>query len=267
MHPLLRPLSVGELLDLTFALYRRKFLLFVGIAAVTHGLMTVLQESAGVAFQKAGDVASTLLVIVGTIVGLIVYFISNAVSQAATTAAVSEMYLGRNVTILESFALLRGRIQSLTGLVFGVAVLTGLGFLLIIPGIYMTIIWSLAVPAAVVENLRFDAATNRSKDLVDGAWGRVILIMVLVFTLSMLVVIGVSFPVSYLSGDWEGETTLTPFWKIALKASELLGEVLAAPFGLIAFTLTYYDQRVKKEGFDIQLMLEAEQARAAAGPA
>jgi hypothetical protein len=227
MHPLLRPLSVGELLDLTFALYRRKFLLFVGIAAVTHGLMTVLQESAGVAFQKAGDVASTLLVIVG----LIVYFISNAVSQAATTAAVSEMYLGRNVTILESFALLRGRIQSLTGLVFGVAVLTGLGFLLIIPGIYMTIIWSLAVPAAVVENLRFDAATNRSKDLVDGAWGRVILIMVLVFTLSMLVVIGVSFPVSYLSGDWEGETTLTPFWKIALKASELLGEVLAAPFG------------------------------------
>ena len=227
MHPLLRPLSVGELLDLTFALYRRKFLLFVGIAAVTHGLMTVLQESAGVAFQKAGDVASTLLVIVG----LIVYFISNAVSQAATTAAVSEIYLGRNVTILESFALLRGRIQSLTGLVFGVAVLTGLGFLLIIPGIYMTIIWSLAVPAAVVENLRFDAATNRSKDLVDGAWGRVILIMVLVFTLSMLVVIGVSFPVSYLSGDWEGETTLTPFWKIALKASELLGEVLAAPFG------------------------------------
>jgi hypothetical protein len=227
MHPLLRPLSVGELLDLTFALYRRKFLLFVGIAAVTHGLMTVLQESAGVAFQKAGDVASTLLVIVG----LIVYFISNAVSQAATTAAVSEMYLGRNVTIVESFALLRGRIQSLTGLMFGVAVLTGLGFLLIIPGIYMTIIWSLAVPAAVVENLRFDAATNRSKDLVDGAWGRVILIMVLVFTLSMLVVIGVSFPVSYLSGDWEGETTLTPFWKIALKASELLGEVLAAPFG------------------------------------
>ncbi len=267
MHPLLKPLSIGELLDLTFALYRRKFFLFVGIAAVTHGLMTVLQESASVFFQKAGDVTSTVLVVLGTILGVIVYFVTNAASQAATTAAVSEIYLGRDVTILQSFALLRGRIGALTAVVFRVAILTGLGFLLIIPGIYMTIVWSLAIPAAVVEDLGYDDATNRSKGLVDGAWGRIVLIMVLVFMISILVVLGLSLPVSYLSGDWDGETTLTPFWNFAMKASELLAEVLVAPFGLIAFTLTYYDRRVKKEGFDIQLMMETEQARAAAGPA
>ncbi len=32
----LRPLSLGELLDRTFFLYRRHFLLFIGIAAVPY---------------------------------------------------------------------------------------------------------------------------------------------------------------------------------------------------------------------------------------
>ena len=32
----LRPLSLGEILDRTFTLYRRNFLLFLGITAIPH---------------------------------------------------------------------------------------------------------------------------------------------------------------------------------------------------------------------------------------
>jgi len=39
----LRPLSIGELLDRTFSLYRRNFLLFVGIAALPQLLVLALQ--------------------------------------------------------------------------------------------------------------------------------------------------------------------------------------------------------------------------------
>src|SRR6266851_6073031 len=38
----LRPLSLGELLDRTFFLYRRHFLLFVGIAAIPYSFFFVL---------------------------------------------------------------------------------------------------------------------------------------------------------------------------------------------------------------------------------
>src|SRR5271155_5233233 len=38
----LRPLSTGEILDRTFTLYRRNFLLFLGIAAIPHVLVLVL---------------------------------------------------------------------------------------------------------------------------------------------------------------------------------------------------------------------------------
>jgi len=36
----LRPLSLGELLDRTFFLYRRHFLLFVGIAAIPYSFFS-----------------------------------------------------------------------------------------------------------------------------------------------------------------------------------------------------------------------------------
>ncbi|MGB7283639.1 MAG: hypothetical protein WBE13_15335 [Candidatus Acidiferrum sp.] len=39
----LRPLSVGELLDRTFSLYRRHFLLFIGISAIPELLVLALQ--------------------------------------------------------------------------------------------------------------------------------------------------------------------------------------------------------------------------------
>src|ERR1700678_147669 len=38
----LRPLSTGESLDRTFTLYRRNFLLFLGISAIPHVLVLVL---------------------------------------------------------------------------------------------------------------------------------------------------------------------------------------------------------------------------------
>jgi hypothetical protein len=39
----LRPLSIGELLDRTFSLYRRNFLLFIGISAIPQLLVLALQ--------------------------------------------------------------------------------------------------------------------------------------------------------------------------------------------------------------------------------
>lgn len=41
-HLDLRPLSLGEVLDRTFSLYRRHFLLFIGIAAIPHLLTLAL---------------------------------------------------------------------------------------------------------------------------------------------------------------------------------------------------------------------------------
>jgi hypothetical protein len=49
-----------------------------------------------------------------------------------------------------------------------------------------------------------------------------------------------------------------------------LGFTLSFPIGTIAISLVYYDQRVRKEAFDLQLMMEAigqgPQSRSAVAP-
>jgi hypothetical protein len=54
MAPLdLRPLSLGELLDRTFFLYRRHFLLFAGIAAIPYSLFLIVNLSNTLAARLA----------------------------------------------------------------------------------------------------------------------------------------------------------------------------------------------------------------------
>ena len=40
--PAIRPLSLGRLLDETFDIYRRNFLLFLGISAIPNGVLLLL---------------------------------------------------------------------------------------------------------------------------------------------------------------------------------------------------------------------------------
>ena len=108
----LRPLSLGEILDRTFALYRSRFWLFAGIATVSasvqvavqaislttaHTLMrTIAPNGPGrpaMAMPFHGFVAAQL----GTYVASLVFFLVLAVTQAATSLAMSEVYLRRPV--------------------------------------------------------------------------------------------------------------------------------------------------------------------------
>ena len=51
----LRPLSLGQLLDETFNLYRRNFLLFVGISAVPNLVLLLVQLGLDMAALGSND--------------------------------------------------------------------------------------------------------------------------------------------------------------------------------------------------------------------
>jgi Ni/Fe-hydrogenase subunit HybB-like protein len=44
-------------------------------------------------------------------------------------------------------------------------------------------------------------------------------------------------------------------WQVALLVSTFISECLVGPLATIAFALVYYDERVRKEAFDLQLMM------------
>jgi hypothetical protein len=268
MPPVLRPLALGELLDHTFQLYRKKFLLFVGIAAIPRLIVFVVQVGLQSAiFTTRPDAFSPTAIITGAVafvIGMILFVIAFAVSQAATTVGVSEIYMGREISVLSAYGAIKGKLFRVMGLVFGLGFLTVLGFiLLIVPGIYLALTWALAIPAAMIENLGVSKAAGRSKVLVTGARGRMFLISLLLFALSYAVLLGLQMPVIALAMFATGGK-ITLMYQVLTQLSSFIAGSLVAPLGMIAFTLAYYDQRVRKEGFDIQLMMSSQMQASAA---
>ena len=262
----IRPLSLGEILDRTFQFYRKEFLLFVGIAAIPQTLvlgaqilsLTMRSSASGGAIAAAG-----LSLLVLALIGLV----ASAVSQAAASAALSDIYLGQPTSIGAAFDKIRGSVGRMTGIVFGLGLLIGIGFIcLIIPGIYLALIWSLAIPAAVIEDLGFAECRDRSKMLTEGALGRIFVIYLLVIIVKYGVSIGIGAIVGGIGGAILGKAAIgSVAFSAILQLAGFFSATLVGPIGMIAFTIAYYDQRVRKEGFDIQFMMQSNQQAAAAG--
>jgi glycerophosphoryl diester phosphodiesterase family protein len=256
MAQTLRPLTIGELLDRTFFYYRRHFVLFVGIAALpavfllAFQLITVLLTTAE---------SGLLLTVMFSLTWIFVYLVTTTLAHGATVVAVSQVLLGRETQVAEAFNSIRPRVGELIiiSLNVGVRVLIGL-LLFVVPGILLALRYSLTIPAAVLEETGISDSLSRSATLTKGHYGRILLVY---FLLLVLVMIG--------SMLWPFLTMIvaaivspavrvgqTPVWvQIALQFGNFLSQSLLGPIMTIALTLVYYDERVRKEAFDLEHMM------------
>ena len=259
----LRPMSLGEVLDTTFTMYRERFLLFAGIAALPQ-LLVLVFNFAVLAFTRAGtqnpgSVSPGLVggAIVGGLLGVLLMLFTFAIAQAATIWAVSEVYLGRDASVRESYA----RSMGMVWVVIGVSILVGLAtvvgiVLLIIPGIILACRLAISVPAAVVEKESPVAAMARSMELTKGFFWQMFLLLLLVAVLTYVVGILLQLPVlvsSFTAAVAKQQVSLGV--SIYSHLAEFVSSVLVGPIGTISASLMYYNLRVKKEGFDIQHLI------------
>jgi hypothetical protein len=273
--PELRPLSLGEILDRTFSIYRENFLLFIGLAAIVQifvlarNLLMALSES-GIFRTPAGLPSSVnasapvssyfLAPLFALAIPLVVVYI--AVSMYADGAmyfAVSEFHLGRRITIGPALRRMRGKALNL----FGVELLRGLamvvGFiLLIIPGVYLGCRWSVSVPAALFEDEGASGAMSRSYELTrDSAW-RAFVIFVLYLFLLVVALLIFQLPFGMLAGLAEKGSTMALVWTELGHVGTAVATVLVTPYLLIATAVFYYDLRVRKEAFDLHVIMNPE---------
>jgi hypothetical protein len=135
----------------------------------------------------------------------------------------------------------------------------GLALLFILPwvvyAIWMTLRYSLAVPACVVESLKARKAIRRSVELSKGSRGRIFMLGLLVFIVEVGLV-GLSqffiFVIAVKHRGHVGPVAQAISQVIAFFTNTFLGPIYAT-----GLTLFYYDQRVRKEGFDIEWMMQA----------
>ena len=256
----LRPMSLGELLDRSFFLYRKHFALFVGIIAVPH-LVLLAFQLIGVAIGRGTTTAFTAMSLVWLLATMVLYLGASAASQGATVAAVSKVHLGTDTSISEAFAGIKGRILYLALIMIGVGIGVGIGFvLLIVPGIILALMWALTIPVAVLEDKGLRDATSRSAELTKGNRGRIFMIYFLFIVLMYIVILLWEVPIfaaiGILARSGARPMTVLPVWtQVALPVCTFLSQCLVGPLLTIALSLVYYDQRVRKEAFDLQLMM------------
>jgi hypothetical protein len=253
----LRPLTIGELLDRTFLYYRRHFVLFVGIAALSNLLSLVL----GLLFILMGFSRTNILLgLMSSLAIMFVYLVSTVLSQGATIVAVSQIQLDKPVNVAEAFKSIQPRIGELVILSLNVGIRVTLGFiLLVVPGILAVLKYSLAVPVAVLEDRGISDTLSRSAELTQGHRGRIFVIYVL---LVILLMIGTSLwqvPASLLISAASGSLrpNQLPAWaQVILQLGRFVSQSVFGPIMTIALALVYYDERVRKEGFDLEHMMK-----------
>ena len=254
----LRPLTIGELLDRTFSLYRAHFGLFIGIFALPH-LVVLAYQCVGLTFRSPKpDIANVLLTSLWSFGAAFVSLAVSATSQAATVVAVSQVHLERPASVMESFATVKGHILGVVGLSLLIGLAAGAAcLLLIVPGVLLFIMWSLAVPAKVLENLGVGDAMSRSSDLTKNDRGRVFVIWIMFIVLGIGMSLLLRWPVEIAAGvnSIFAIQRTGALWQAALLVSEFVSQCLVGPLATIAFSLLYYDERVRKEAFDLQLMM------------
>ena len=258
----LRPLTVGEILDRTFTLYRRHFLLFIGISAVPQ-LVVLAFRLANLAFAKGalsdsgiattGGPVMTLISILIVLIG----FLGTLFSQGATIFAVSDFYLGRAVSVA---ACLR-RAWSEVGTVFAVGVLNGLIVLagtlaLVLPGLYVLCRLCIATPAALIEQRGAQESLSRSWNLTKNNAGRAFLLLLLYFVISMAAGLLLSIPFAVGVVNAKNNPVVIQFWTSIVDIGSAIFNIAIIPILLIATCLFYFDLRVRKEAFDLQFMLD-----------
>ncbi len=140
------------------------------------------------------------------------------------------------------------------GLAFVVAVLAG-----IVATAYLGCSWLVAPVIVVVEKMGPIAALGRAWRLSAGSRWRIFGIQVLLFILNLVLslLIGGIFGGFAAAGGQSGTPGTFGTTNVIQTLVNLASTIIWAPVEWIAFTVLYYDLRVRKEAFDLQLAAEA----------
>ncbi len=252
----LRPLRLGELLDRTFVLYRRRFWLFAGILlfpiavvlAVDLLIQGLLSSSRiGSQADPSTNPAAFFGAFAGGMVSVILDFIVYSIALGAATFAISDVYLNRPTTIRGAFQKLRGRVGSLVGLLFVMGILFvllffaaafltallagalsllgpqagGIAALAVLLGMFVLFGWimlqfSLAVPTLVLERAGVFESLSRSSQLTRGRRGQIFVGFLLVTLLFYNAVILIQSPFLAALFSSSFQDGGAPFWLAAL---------------------------------------------------
>jgi hypothetical protein len=219
--------TIGSALRTTFVLVRDNFFaFFVTTLVVTTPLLVVDILEGGIVVSLAAGLLSNVLTAICLTVGTLQAMAGHRPDAAGLLRQIGRPNSGRLILL--------GIVQSLV---------IALGFMLVIPGIWVLALWMVATPAMVVDDLSVGAALDRSAALTRdrrwrtlGAFGACLVIAIVPLTI-------INYLAVELAGGTEGSLTEhVVMW--------LVGAVLGAVMGCLP-TVLYALLLQEKDGTTI----------------
>jgi hypothetical protein len=131
-----------------------------------------------------------------------------------------------------------------------------IGIAVVLGVFYLYLRFCLAIPAAMIEGLGPIPAFKRSFWLSQGAVIRLFLLYLLAGVIAMGLSLVFALPGQLLAIFLVMKKSFLPALLIQ-NTGAFIAQFFAGPIAPIAVALIYYDQRVRKEAFDLQLMMQS----------
>jgi hypothetical protein len=260
----LRPLGIGELLDVAIRLtLKNAGTLLRAVIVVVLPLQVIsaivyvsgsddqLRNENGKVTLGSGTSAGTFAATFAIV--LLISWLTPLIASGVCFKAVGDAYLGGKPNWRESLRFTLGRLHSIAWISILVALGAFAGAILcVLPGVWLFISWAVALPVLMTENARGTKAMGRSFRLVKGRWWATFGALVLAYILSAVVGGGVAALLSAASLSGSGHSTLVDI--VLRVVSGSISSLITVPFAAALTVVIYLDLRVRKEGFDVQLL-------------
>ncbi|MGE0352060.1 MAG: hypothetical protein AB7Q69_02380 [Gemmatimonadales bacterium] len=285
----LRPLSIGELLDRSLFIFRRRFAVLLIITLICLAIPLALSARTLARLGNVGSLeqaASTSAMLAGfgdLLIYSLLFFVLNSVANAAIVFVVSEAYLGRAMgagaalsrtlrvaapvivlAILQQVILLAGAVVLIpvsllapaAGTVSGTSLGLAVGGFILYQAVELFLAVSIFVslPALVLEpDANPIGAMGRAWRLASGNRWRILGVLMVLGVITFLIFIAMAVVAGVIAGAASAGAETGTMGAITLAVMVILW-VLVFSLVYCLQTVTYYDLRVRKEGFDLELL-------------
>jgi hypothetical protein len=287
--PMIRPMTLAELLDRAIRLYRQNFFKFIGIFAIPYIPLALLQGAisiftttsmVGTAAQNASpeeflfSPASMAAIGGSFFIAFVQFIIVQGVATAALTRAVANNYTGKPVGILDSYRTLSNSWLKLVLALIIIFILTIVLFIWMLipcvgwfsgPGMIFFIslvVTPLIAPIIALENKEVLPSIRRAWDLARSRFWWLVGCALVLAVFGWLVVSGpvllinwiLQFLATAVELDLQMQLTVTTLIQTLVT---IFTSLLYMPLRLTIMTVVYFDLRARSEGLDLAMQMPA----------
>jgi uncharacterized membrane protein len=248
-------MTVGEILDRGLKVLFSRVGAFYLISLIALSPLLVLVAAIVPALAGGSPETALLVLLLGSLLAFVLMIILQPIATAAILKIIQGEYLGERMTVGAALSAALGWF----GTLLGTSILAGLMILLflcllIIPGIIAGVSYSFVGQVVVMEGLSGMDALDRSYKLAKGYRWRIFGILLLIGILNAVIQQVLNQALEMALPALGPNQEIFNFTNFGIHQLVLqLVNIFLQTYAAICTTLIYFDLRVRKEGYDLEV--------------